>query len=97
MAQTIKNGAWRGIIHYETVEVPFIFNLKNTSDSTTTVIIRNAEEEIHIKNVVIKGDSINIPMYVFDAEIKAILHEDKMIGVWHKNYKESAGTTFSDC
>lgn len=94
-AQSIKNGNWKGIIHYETVEVPFTFNLTQTSETSVTVIIKNGEEEINIENAIIKNDSIHIPMYVFDAVIKAGYKNGKMIGEWHKNYKNKKGPLFT--
>ncbi len=94
-AQSIKNGNWKGTIHYDTVEVPFIFNFEQTSDSSAIIIIKNAEERIRIENAVIKNDSIFIPMYVFDAVIKAVYTDGKMTGEWHKHYKNAKGTLFT--
>jgi thiol-disulfide isomerase/thioredoxin len=95
MAQSIENGNWKGTIHYKTVEVPFTFSFENTSDSSAIVIIRNGVEEIRIDNVIIAEDSIFIPMYAFDAVIKARYKDGKMYGVWHKNYKSSIGPKFT--
>lgn len=95
MAQSIENGNWRGTIHYQSVEVPFTFSFENTSDSTAVVIIRNGEEEIKIDNVIIEKDIVIIPMYAFDAVIKAKYKNGKMYGEWHKNYKNSKGPTFT--
>ncbi len=95
MAQTIDNGNWKGTIHYQSVEVPFTFSFENTSDSSAIVIIRNGEEEIKIDNVIIEKDTVLIPMYAFDAVIKANYKDGKMHGVWHKNYKNSKGPKFT--
>ncbi len=94
-AQPIKNGNWKGTIHYDTVEIPFTFSFEQTSDSAAIVIIKNAEEQIRIENAVIKNDSIFIPMQVFDAVIKAVYKNGKMTGEWHKNYKNDKGSSFT--
>jgi len=94
-SQSIENGMWKGIIHYKTVEVPFTFSFNSTSDTTALVTIINAEEKIEIKNSIIKNDSIYIPMYVFDAVIKASYKNGKMVGEWHKNYRDSKGPLFT--
>jgi len=94
-AQSIESGNWKGVIHYETVEVPFNFNFRSLSDSSAIVIIKNAEEQISIKNVIVKKDSVFIPMYVFDAVIKAVYKDGKMTGEWHKNYRNSKGPLFT--
>ncbi|MDH5475288.1 MAG: TlpA family protein disulfide reductase [Cyclobacteriaceae bacterium] len=95
IAQQINDGKWKGTIHYQTVEVPFNFNFENVTDSSAIVIIKNAEEQIRIENVVIKEDSLFIPMYVFDAVIKAVYKDGKMTGEWHKNYRKSKGPLFT--
>lgn len=94
-AQSIKNGNWRGIIHYDSVELPFTFKLISTSDTSASVTIINGQEEIAIEHAVIKNDSIYIPMNVFDAGIKAHYDHGKMVGEWHKNYRDSKGPLFT--
>ena len=94
-AQSVINGNWKGIIHYETVDVPFTFHLNQTSESTAIVTIINGKEEIKVKNATINNDSIYIPMYVFDAVITATFNDGKMVGEWHKNYKNKKGPLFT--
>lgn len=94
-ANPIKEGQWKGVIHYKTVDVPFTFRLETASVSTASITIINGTEEIVIENATLKNDSIFIPMYVFDAEIKAKYKDGEMYGVWHKNYKNQEGPQFS--
>jgi len=94
-SQQFANGQWKGIIHYKTVEVPFTFSFISTSDTSALVTIINAKERIRIENVVIKNDSVFIPMYVFDTYIKAKIDKNTMVGVWHKNYKPNADSKFT--
>ncbi len=92
--QGIKNGDWKGIIHYEEVEVPFTFSL-DTNNASVEVVIKNGEEEIKIKTARIKDDSLIIPMYVFDSELRAVYKGGILIGEWHKNYKKEKGPQFT--
>ncbi|MCF6352730.1 MAG: TlpA family protein disulfide reductase [Cyclobacteriaceae bacterium] len=94
-SQQFTNGQWKGVIQYKTVEVPFNFSLKKTSDTSALVTLINAKERIIIENAVIKSDSIFIPMFVFDTYIKAKIEGNTMVGVWHKNYKPHADTKFT--
>ncbi len=94
-SQQFANGQWKGVIHYKTVEIPFGFSLKTTSDTSALVTIINAKERIRIENVVIKNDSVFIPMYVFDTYIKAKIDKNTMVGIWHKNYKPNADSKFT--
>ncbi len=94
-SQQLTNGQWKGAIHYKTVEVPFGFSFKKTSDTSALVTIINAKERIIIENATIKNDSIFIPMYVFDTYIKAKIEGNTMVGVWHKNYKPNADARFT--
>lgn len=93
--QQIPNGNWKGLIHYDNVNVPFIFNFNNSTNTSAIVTIYNAEEEIIIDNVIIKNDSVFVPMYVFDAVIKAVYKDGELEGEWHKNYKDYTGPRFT--
>ncbi len=48
--------------------------------------LRNGEEMILIDSVVVSGDSVRLPMPVFDTEIIGQIRGDKWEGVWRKNY-----------
>lgn len=94
-AQHVKEGVWRGAIHYDNIEVPFNFVWKSNSAEQASVIIQNGEEQIPISNVTINGDSINIPLHVFDSELKIKYIDNTMTGEWHKNYRATKGPLFT--
>lgn len=52
-------------------ELPFVF----TVDSTNSLIVYNASEEIIVDDIQVKGDSVSIKMPVFDANLKAEIDE----------------------
>ncbi len=82
-----SDGQWQGMIEYADEDVPFEFRV-NHDKLNLVVIIVNGEEEIKIKNVTIKDDSIFIPLNPFDALIKAKFDKHSMEGEWKKGYKK---------
>ncbi len=84
--KVIKTGLWRATIDIQGHELPFqiIFNYKNGRYNAGLI---NADEQIDLDEVYIKNDSVEIPMYIFDAVIKAkIVSDTKITGVWVKPY-----------
>lgn len=92
--QVVKEGMWRGSILYDNIEVPFNFRWKSTSQSTAEVTILNGEEQIEINNARISGDSLFVPLGVFDSELRIKYANNRMTGEWHKNYRASNGPAF---
>ena len=93
--QSLKEGNWKGIIHYDSIEVPFTFELKLTSNEKAEVIISNGNERIEIKNAKINGDSLFVPLGVFDSELRIKYIGNSMTGEWHKNYRSAKGPEFT--
>jgi thiol-disulfide isomerase/thioredoxin len=81
---TLKTGIWRGVIETQGHPVPFTFEVSDSANHTI-ITLRNAEERIRIDEVVIDGDSINIPMHIYDANIKAKLIGDSLVGEYQRN------------
>jgi thiol-disulfide isomerase/thioredoxin len=89
------SGEWRGIIHTQGQELPFNFSMNFTEDGHLTVILKNGEEKIRIDNVSINGDSIIIPMHIFDADLVALYSKNELKGYWRKNYVKDYKIPFS--
>lgn len=81
-------GDWRGIIHTQGQELPFNFNINFTTDGQFRIMLINGEEKLLIKEAGISGDSIFIPMHIFDTDLVASFSDKKMEGFWRKNYVE---------
>ena len=65
----LKQGPWRGILEVQDQEVlPFTFSLDFT-EGTYVMEIQNAEEQIEVDEISIKGDSIKIKLPVFEGYI----------------------------
>ncbi|MCG8309010.1 MAG: TlpA family protein disulfide reductase [Cytophagales bacterium] len=84
----IQTGIWRGVLKPQNIELPFNFSVSRQGASLTMELL-NAEERIPLSEVLIRRDSIHIPMYIFDATIHAkIEHGTSLKGIWVKNYAE---------
>ena len=78
-------GIWRGSLLTESgVEIPFNFEVKDSLGKKSLTIF-NSEERFVVDEITQKGDSIFIQMPLFDSEIKGILKENKIEGVWIKH------------
>lgn len=82
----VKPGIWRGILNVQGNELPVNFEVIQESDLRVYLI--NAEERIELDEVRIEGDSVFIPMHIFDTDIKALIQGDRLVGVWTKNYEK---------
>lgn len=81
-------GMWRGIIHTQGQELPFNFSLEKGDMDQIQVSLINGEEKIPIDEVKVQGDSIIIPMHIFDADLVAYFNDHEMTGYWRKNYAD---------
>lgn len=81
---TLKTGTWRGVIETQGHQVPFTFEVSDSANQTI-LTLRNAEERIRIDEIILHGDSINIPMHIYDANIKAKIVGDSLIGEYQRN------------
>ena len=86
---------WQGKIHTQGKEIPFQFRLNQTDSNKLEMNLLNGEEELSIKNLQWKKDSLIIPMHIFDTEIRAVVESGKMKGYWIKNYVENYRLPFS--
>lgn len=88
-------GDWRGVLHTQEVEIPFHFNILYSPDEEIQITLINGKEEIPITNARFEGDTLHIPMHIFDADIMAAFHEREMNGYWRKNYAEGYRIPFT--
>ena len=81
----LKYGSWRGVLMLDSknnIELPFNFEIKQTKGKLK-LIIQNAKERIVIEEIVLKKDSLNFKMPIFDSEFKTQLIGDSvLVGSW---------------
>lgn len=72
-----KEGSWRAVLKLgEGRELPFMVEYR----ADNTLVVLNAEEEILVKEVIIKGDSIIIQMPVFEGVLKGVFTDTTITG-----------------
>ena len=85
----LKEGVWKGVLNLQQKELPFNFNVTHNGNHVSIELL-NASERIPLEEVIIKGDSIHIPMYIFDATIHAKIIDNTVLqGVWVKPYADN--------
>lgn len=88
----LKSGIWRGVLTAQGNTLPINFEIRN--DSGLKVYLLNAEERIELDEGVIIGDSLYLPMHIFDADIKGKITETTISGHWTKNYEDGYTLSF---
>lgn len=90
LAVKLKPGTYRAtlLLNAENnVELPFNFDVKYNGKKPI-IIIKNADERISVEEIIIKGDSVNFKMPVFDTEFRTVLKGDTLVGVWINHYRK---------
>lgn len=77
----LKSGIWSATISLQGQEVPFLMEVLDSNN----IEIINGAERLAVEAQV-SGDSIIIPMHIFDTVIKAKIEDETLNGIWKKNY-----------
>jgi peroxiredoxin len=86
---SLATGRWRGVITLPEQELPFNFEVEKNEKGTYRMYLINAGERLGLDSVVIKGDSVYIPMHIFDAQIAGSFTGTTIQGAWIKNYADN--------
>ncbi len=89
----LKVGIWRGLIDCQGHDLPFTFDVTKKNDSLF-VYIKNGTEKILLDEVTVFGDSVKMVLHIFDAELRAKINGDELIGTFVKNYAPQANQPF---
>jgi thiol-disulfide isomerase/thioredoxin len=89
-----KTGTWRGILHLQGKEVPFLFDVEKQGDNYRA-FLRNDTERILLDEITVTGDTVNMVLHVFDASLKAKIDGDQLNGTFVKNYALDASIPFT--
>jgi thiol-disulfide isomerase/thioredoxin len=82
-AQTTR---WRATIKVETgLSLPFGLEMQKKTETTFQVFILNGTERFQTDDASIVGDSLTIPISLFDAELVAKMSDKKLTGIYRKN------------
>jgi peroxiredoxin len=82
----LPTGTWRATLAFQEAELPFNFELSRDPDGGYDITILNAGERLLLDEVDLKGDSVSIPLHIFDASFKAVFRNDTLSGTFIKHY-----------
>jgi thiol-disulfide isomerase/thioredoxin len=92
---TLKTGIWRATIEIQGQQLPFNFELTKDENGGYDIYLRNADERLLLDEVNASGDSIDIGLHIFDANIKAAIKGDTLQGEFIKNYEKDFNIPFT--
>jgi thiol-disulfide isomerase/thioredoxin len=88
-SSVLKSGIWRGALITESgAEIPFNFEVADSAGKNYLDIF-NSTERFRVNEISKNGDSILIQMPLFDSEIKGVLTDGKITGVWTKHLADT--------
>ena len=82
----LKTGQWRATIGIQGQVLPFHLDVETNDADGYLMYIRNDEEKILLDEVTVTGDSVDIVLHLFDANIKARISGDTLRGEFILNY-----------
>jgi thiol-disulfide isomerase/thioredoxin len=79
------SGQWRATINTDGGELPFHVQFLKKADSTSyEAFVINGKEKFKVDDPILAGDSITIPIDIFDAKITAKIEGESMVGKWQR-------------
>ncbi len=81
----LKTGIWQGEITMQQKKLPFNFEVSKDGNAYKIILI-NGKEKLKMTNVKVVNDSLFFTFHIFDIAIKAKFKNDKITGVYVKNY-----------
>ncbi len=76
----LRTGTWRAVIASPGGELPFGMDLQKLNDTTFTVAALNGAERLPLDTAHVRGDSLYIPIDMFDSEIVAATGDSTLHG-----------------
>jgi thiol-disulfide isomerase/thioredoxin len=77
---TLHTGLWRAVIQTQGEELPFGLVIESDADTFYTVFAINGQEKLRLDKAVRQGDSLKIPMEIFESELVAKIEDSVLIG-----------------
>lgn len=79
----LQAGIWRGSILLNN-EQPLPFNFEVKKDGKTSLLLMNAEERMVLDELRFSGDSVIVPLHIFDAELRAKVEKGRLSGSFYR-------------
>ncbi len=88
----VKTGQYRAVLKTRGGELPFGLDIQPSADKKTyTVFALNGDERLPMDPATVEGDSLRIPMALFDSELKAKIEGNRLRGVWRRRRRRAVG------
>lgn len=82
---TVKTGVWRATLQTSGGQLPFGLDIKPAAQAGKyTVFAINGAERLPMDEATLVGDTLRIPMGLFESELVGKVSGDKLTGVWRK-------------
>ena len=82
---TVKTGVWLATLQTSGGQLPFGLDIKPTAQAGKyTVFAINGAERLPMDEATLEGDTLRIPMGLFESELVAKVSGDNLTGVWRK-------------
>jgi len=81
----LKTGIWQGELTMQQKKLPFNFEVTKANNLYKITLI-NGKEKLKMTNVKVINDSLFFTFHIFDIDIKAKFNNDKITGIYVKNY-----------
>ncbi|HEX8039637.1 MAG TPA: TlpA disulfide reductase family protein [Chryseosolibacter sp.] len=88
-ATLLKSGMWRAVLDIQGRELPFNFEVTRDEAGGYDATLINGDERLLLDEVTVSGDSVDMRLHIFDADLKARISGDTLTGVFVKNYEKN--------
>jgi thiol-disulfide isomerase/thioredoxin len=92
---SLQPGTYRAVVSLQGQELPFTLDIQQPDSGQYRAYLVNASERLEINNLEISGDSVTIPMHIFDTRVVAAIEGNTLNGYWVKNYDTDYKLPFS--
>ncbi|MEZ0540684.1 peroxiredoxin family protein [Fibrella arboris] len=84
-ATTVKTGIWRAALETSGGQLPFGLDIKPAAKAGKyTVFAINGAERLPMDEATLQGDTLHMPMGLFESELVAKVDGDRLTGTWRK-------------
>ncbi|MGV3504144.1 MAG: TlpA disulfide reductase family protein [Adhaeribacter sp.] len=82
--KALKPGTWRGLLQLGQQQLPFLLEVSAKADGQLQGYLVNGQEKLLLDSIQVRGDSVFIPLHIFDADLRARINEqqDGLQGAW---------------
>lgn len=85
---SLQTGTWHAEVYTQGQAIPFLVEVAQPTDSTVQFTLRNGEERIALDPAPLRGDSLHVPIDIFDASLELKADGGVLVGHWVKHYAE---------